>query len=54
MLKKPDFKFSKHLVVWMCIVCALIFLVSFIAAKNIPPRYKNTYSIETSKIHMYK
>ncbi len=49
-----DFKISKRLVVWMFIICALIFLISFVAAENISPRYKNTYSIETSKLHMYK
>ena len=45
--KMKDFKISKRLVVWMFIICALIFLISFVAAKNISPRYKNTYSIET-------
>ncbi len=52
--KMKDFKISKRLVVWMFIICALIFLISFVAAENISPRYKNTYSIETSKLHMYK
>lgn len=51
--KKKEFKLSRHTLIWLCVICALILFVSVVAAGNISPKYKNTYSIESSKLHMY-
>lgn len=51
--KGKEFKLSGRKVIWLCVICALILLVSVLAAENISPRYSNTYSIESSKLHMY-
>ncbi|MFG6393994.1 MAG: hypothetical protein K1W24_07425 [Lachnospiraceae bacterium] len=51
--KKKELKLSKHTVMWLFVICVLILLISVLAAENISPKYNDTYSIESSKLHMY-
>lgn len=51
--KKSNFKLSKQTIVWTCIIAAAIILLSVSVAENISSKNENTYSIETSKLHIY-
>lgn len=50
---KKRLKFPGHTVIWLFVICVLILLISVLAAENISPRYKDKYSIESSKLHIY-
>lgn len=50
--KKSNFKLTKQTIVWTCIIAAAIILLSVSVAENISSKNENTYSIETSRLHI--